>query len=310
MIFRQFVLPGVILPALAAAFTLQIFVIAGKGRARPAGAGLATAIAFVAAYVAMTGWPRLLPVEATQRLFFLTAGAGILSLVGVFRARGNVPWWVQASAVALLLGWLLQTPLQHQWNGGQAAGWLAALFTVGLALCWAFGQGLAAHEPTDSEDGGDPDLGGERMRALLLMALLGGAAIILGLSRSARLAQLMGAVAVGVGVSYVVAQVRGRRAWLAGDGLAVAIPVLGLLVCGYFYAELRPLTGALVVLSLLMFALMGTKRPLWLRLAALFPLSIALALAVGAELAAPSDPYGYEYGLFEIDARNKIVSQV
>jgi len=281
MLFRNLILPGVVVPAVVAAVGVSI---AAWARRRPAplAAGPAVAAAFLAAFVAITGWPRWLPVEASQRLFFLIAVAALLGLAWTWIRPAAVAWIVRAVAVGVPLVLLLRAPLEHRWSTGQAALWLGGLLAAGLAL-------LRALEARFDPDRSAPSL----VAAAVLPALLGGTAVVLGLSASARLAQLAGALAVAVAVVELVAKVLGRRPWIRGDALPVAVGVLGLLLIGYFYAQVEALPALLLLAAYLLLALPGDAW--WRRLVPLLPLAVALGLVIAAELQKEEDPYGDYY---------------
>jgi hypothetical protein len=281
MLFRNLLLPGVVVPAVVAAVGVLL---AAWARRRPAplAAGPAVAAAFLGAFVAMTGWPRWLPVEASQRLFFLVALAALLGLAWAWIRPAATTWIVRAVAVGVPLVLLLKTPLEYTWSTAQAALWLTGLLAAGLAL-------LRALEARFDPDRSAPSL----LAAAVLPALLGGTAVVLGLSASARLAQLAGALAVAVVVVEVVAKLLGRRPWIRGDALPVAVGVLGLLLIGYFYAQLEPLPALLLLAAYLLLALPGDAW--WRRLVPLLPLIVALGLVIATEMQEEEDPYGDYY---------------
>lgn len=218
MLFKSFVLPGVLVPAAAAALAyLAVAWIRKNESSSRGGASLALAAAFLSAFVAMTGWPRLPPVGSTEWLFFLVVLAGIVGLEAGWRGRDRLPWVVRGVLLGFLLATMLQSKLTNAWSPLESALWLVGLFAAGMALAWA----LDAHLRLDGERG-------DLRLALVRLALLGGTALVLGLSGSARLAQLAGALACGVFVVEVLARVLKRRPWLGGDAAVVSTAVSGL----------------------------------------------------------------------------------
>ena len=290
MLFQNIILPGVLVPAIAAALvylaTTLIRVPENQGGSSRGGASLALAAAFLSSFVALTGWPRFPPVGSTQRLFYLVALAGVVGLVVAWRRSQGLSWVVRGILCGLLLGFMLQSKLANAWSPLVAALWLAGLFAVGLAMAWALETNLR----------GDGEKGDLRLAAVRL-ALLGATALVLGLSGSARLAQLAGAVACGVFVVEVLARIRGRRPWSGGDAAVVSMAMFGLLLSGYFYASLKSWPAVLVVTAFLLLALPAERfRGGWL--APLVPLVVAVVLVVYALMTKPEDPYDY-YGALD-----------
>ena len=289
MIVESFLLPGVIIPSASAAAVLWLTALVDRrGRTSTVGgAALAVGTAFLTAFVAMTGWPRIPPVESTQRLFYLVALAAALGLAWGWLRQRAAPWLVRSALVGLLLSAMLRAPLEHTWSRGEAALWLAMLFVLGLGVGWAF---EASFRPAE----GRSDL----IAAAVRLTLLGGAAVLLGLSGTARLAQLMGAVACGALIIESLARLLARRPWLPADAMVPATAVFGLLLGGYFYASLEPWPAALLALAFVLLGV-GKGRPAGWRLLPLLPLAVAGVLVVTAFLA-KEDPYDY-YGALDAD---------
>lgn len=287
MLFESLLLPGVLIPAAAAAIVyFAATLVRRKESSSRGGASLALAAAFLSAFVAMTGWPRLPPVGSTQRLFYLVALAGVVGLVAGWRGRDRLSWVVRGFLCGLLLGFMLQSKIANAWSPPAAAAWLAGLFALGLAFAWAIETNLR-------QDGEAGDL----RLACVRLAVLAGTALVLGLSGSARLAQLAGALACGVFVVEVLARVAKRRPWLGGDAAVPALAVFGLMLSGYFYASLEVWPALATVAAFLLLALpAGRFRGAWL--APLLPLALALGLVVAAFLAKEDDPYA-GYGKLE-----------
>lgn len=289
MLLRNILLPGVLLPALGALVALALAEWSRRRDRRRAlaGSSLAIGAAFVAAFVAASGWPRFPPVESTQRLFYWVALIALLGFVWARRKASAPPWPLPVAAVAFLLWGMLRSPIEHRWTSLQAAIWLLAL----LALGWAVYKALAV---SHSVTGGRAALEATVVR----LAVFGGAAGVLALSGTARLAQLMGAVVCGLLVVEAVAAWRRRTAWRPGDAMAPTVATLGLLLGGYFFAELAPWPAILLVGALLLLGASRRERSVW-RLAPLLPLALALGLALAAFLQQEKDPYGEYYGRVE-----------
>jgi hypothetical protein len=285
VLFRSILLPTLLVPILAATVALVLLNFGLRGeRADRGRGGTATALAFLSGFVAMTGWPRWPPIEATQRLFFLVAVAALATwLVGGERKWFGV-WFARAALVGAMLPLLLKTPLEHTWTTTQSVVWMGTLFVAGMAIHWAWGESL--------EQEGDRE---HWIAAVLRIALLSGTAAILGMSGTARLAQLAGALTCGLGVIEVGSRVLRRRPWQAAAALVPVTAIFGLLVAGHFYANLTLVSAVLVVVSCVLVGVpVGGKSRL--RLLALVPLAIALGLTLQATLNAPEDPYADYYG--------------
>lgn len=291
MLFQQILLPSAILPTVVALVVAALGLAFREGDEEGRGttlAGLAVSSGFAASFVAMTGLPRWLPVEASQRLFFAVILAGLASVVAVAVAKPALDWALSTAVWLVTLPALLETPLRHTWSVAQAALWLAGLFVAGLVLS----AGFVRH--TDASPAAPP---GERawpalpLRAVVRVLVVSSAALALGLSGTARMAQLAGAVAAAVFTVEALGFARRQTRWRAAHGVVPAVASLGLLLIGHFYAELALLPFLLLVSSLL---LLGVAGEGWAqKLAPLLPLLAALALVVSAFLDQPEDPYDY-----------------
>ncbi len=182
-----------------------------------------------------------------------------------------------------VLGWVLESLWRHSWTTSQSVIWLSGLLLTGLALHAAWGHSLARE--------GDR---GDYWAAFVRIALLSGLAALLGMSASARLAQLTGALTCGVGVVEVGSRVLGRKPWHGGAALVLTTATAGLLAAGYFYAEVATWPGLLTLAACLSLGLPlgGGSRS---RLLTLVPLALALALAGWTFLNEPDDPYADYY---------------
>lgn len=283
MLFETILLPGVLVPAAAAGVALLLVLVADRRQRESTvgGGSLAVGGAFIAAYVALTGLPRWPPVESTQRLFFLVLLSAIVGLAWGWRQEKSPPWVVRAALLGLLLSLVLRS-LIERWSPGTAAVRLVGLFILGIALLWAFERSLAVGRSTGL------------VPAAVRLAVFGGSAVVVGLSGTARLGQLMGALTCGVFVVELVARWRRRRPWLAGDGVVLSLAVFGLLLGGFFYASLENWPAIVLGVALLTLGAVagasGSAR--WLPLA---PLLLALGLVAYAVANQEDDPYGY-YG--------------
>ena len=283
MLFRQILIPSALLPLIVALAVAGIGTLVWRKKPDEPGrgntlAGLALAAAFVGSFLAMTGLPRWFPVEASQRLFFLMCLAGIWSVAAVSLERraailaGHTLLW------ALALTGLLETPLRHSWDTTQAAAWLSGLAALTALLSWSWARHFE-HEEHDV------------VKAVLRIAVLSGIALALGLSGTARMAQLCGALAAGAFAVEALGRWRGTNLWRPQHAIVPALGTTGLLLIGHFYAELAALPAGLLLLSIALFGLRSDRWPG--KLLPLLPLSAALALVVSAFLDQPEDPYDY-----------------
>jgi hypothetical protein len=285
MLFDSLILPGVLIPsAFAVAVVLIAAWVSRRRTTDSTGAGLAVAAAFLSAFVAATGWPRWPPVGSSQKLFYLVAAAAVAGLVTAALRRRSATWFAHGALIAALLLFLLQ-PKLDTWSGGQAALWLAGLLLAGVAVAWAWGVSLRSTAEPDDPTRSDT------VSAAVRATVVGGSAVVLGLSESALLAQLAGAVACGAVVVELAGRVLRRRPWQSTDAAVIATALVGLLVIGHFYAGLKPLPAVLLVLAYLLLALPGDRW--WHRLAPLLPLAVALGIVVAAVLTKADDPYDY-----------------
>lgn len=292
LILKSVILPSVIVPAIAAVIGLATArLLARRATTQIAlGGALPLGFAFLAAYVAISGWPRWMPVEATQRLFYFVAVAALLAAplnrLGP-NARLAATFAFATPATALLL----QSQIQYRWTVTQSVIWVLGLGALGVILAAALAQSTRVERVEANAPEGAPV--GVWHDSLLHSVLAGCAAVALGLSGSALLGQLMGAIAVGclvVGIAGFVS----RAQWKPSDGLVWLLAVGGLLLLGFFYSELGALPAVLLALSL---TLLGGHHPgssLPRKLLILLPALIAVA-GIGYEVfTAPPDPYaGY-----------------
>jgi len=262
------VLLGVLLPALAAGVLLLLLHrIWGSGET-PAGPALLCA--FSAGHAALFGWPSLPPPETLGWLPWLAILALLPGLAAFRGWSGNAAGWlVRAAVVGALLAASLRPMLANYWSGGEAALWLV-LLGAGLLAWWGAAETLAARNP------------GWIVPLLLLTAACATAGVLLN-SGSAKLAQLAGVLASGLGAAMVFG-IRHRGFSLAGSGLAVAAVILAVLwLNGYFLGEMAPLPALLLPASLPL-AWVGElplfqKRPVAGSLAKLAAVTVPAAVA-------------------------------
>jgi hypothetical protein len=287
LIFQSILLPGILIPALVTTLTLGLFALLRESPARGATGG-SIAAGFVAAFVAISGWPRWPPVEATQRLCFL---AGALVLLALLLAGTRNRWvrtGLRLSVAAAMVWLLLQSPIQHTWTPLASIVWIGSLTLWLLLLGWAFG----ACFKRELASGG---LGA----VLVRLTVVGGVAVSLGLSESFRLGQITGAVGCSMAVVETAVWISPRWHWARSDGTVIATILGGMMIVGYFFSGLQAWPAALLSLSILLLAQPGREKN-WQLLLPMVPLAIALTLVVAGYLAKADDPYGDYYSFHDL----------
>lgn len=290
MIFREILLPAVLAPAFAAALVIWPALLWRRERGVVVRTGgTAVAAAFLAAFVALTGWPRIPPVEATQRLFFAVALAGLLSWFANFAPiRRRVEVGIGALLLLLALPMILASRIEHAWSSGEALARVGGFAVLGLALTLAVAEPWRRHQLHT----GDPAWRHrDWLTTAIRLTVLGGVAAALGFGESARLAQLQGAAVCGA-VVVEIARFR-RPIWKPADAWAWVVPSYGLMLCGLYYAELGTLPFGLLAAALILLAATDEERSWWMRLLPLPPLIAAVAVTATRYLGQDSglEPY-------------------
>ncbi len=272
-----------VLPPVAVATPALLYVWRPWRREACAGSDWAGIVAIgaapIAAAIALEGqlpWP---PVTGGQWLSLSLLAAVVFAIAAERFRLGSIAW--HAGAVLLLLvvpALVLRRLIENSWQGSEiiwqlgVAGALIATLTYSLPALWS-------RRP------------GSTMPIALTLVASAAGFVLLGAS-SAKLGQLAGALAAGLGVCAACAI--GNRSFCLGRGAALvfALAFVGLLLSGYHFAELSILVGLLVWMAPL--SLWAAEIPA-LRskpIVALLPCLLLLGLAgyLGAPVA---DPYGY-----------------
>ena len=245
-------------------------------RGRAASVPLALGAAVATAHAALLGMPRFPPGYAVAWLFWVALGA---SCAGLLELAWRAPAWarltLRLALAGLLLVVLLRQPyLAQTWSLGEGVAYFAGLAMVTVASWTALGC-CGEH------------LAGRR-HALLLTALAAGAAAVLGVTGTASLALLAGALAATCAPAIVLG--RQARGALASDGTTTFTLVLAaLLVEGYFYSD-APAPSVLLLAGAPLAALAGARVARatngWPGIAlAIAPALLAIASAVGLAMA-------------------------
>ncbi len=196
LVFEQILL-GVVLPALVALVCLVLafkpWVKAPAGERRGAwGPPVAFGAAYVCLHLAVVGVPDFPPSDDKNWLVYLALFAMGAGLVEAFVPANRWLRWPLRAGVALLGYWLeLGFMVEHHWSATAASAWLGmlTLATVGIIA--------TIDEAAEANPGASVPLA--------LVVLSSGAAIVLALTGSAMLGQIMGGLAAATGAAMVLA---------------------------------------------------------------------------------------------------------
>jgi hypothetical protein len=209
---------GVLLPAVVAGVVL----LAGR-RAWAAALGLGAG--YVAGHAVLFGWPALPPPDSSNWPLWFAIGAAALAVVETsWEPRAAIRWLVRALAATGALV-IVKPPAESiVWSLEHAAG---------LLVLWVLLDVLARKL-------------GSASFALVALVLAAGAAAVVGLTGSAKLGQMGGCLAAGLGACWVLAAVGVARE-ISGGVVSVVAVVLGSIVaCGTGYSETPPWMAAAV----------------------------------------------------------------
>ena len=292
---QQILLPGVLLPAIATGLVLAF----GWKLWRRAPAGIdgrwsgapALALGFAAAFVAISGVPTsFLPGSSRTPtgldwLAWLTIPLALVlpSLPKFGRWRHLLRGVIAVSVVRLVL----HNAFQRTWEDAEGWKWLGGLSALYL-LMWTCLEWISSRRSGASSP-------------LLLWTLAAGLAALAALTGSARIGQLGGAVAAGLGAASVIAW-RWPRLTMSGSGVSMALALLFGLGLNAHVFSYTSATDILLVASAPFVALLAelpllrqrkpSVRTASLVLLALVPIAVALTRA-GLEFAASGSEYDY-----------------
>ena len=234
------VILGVALPLIVSGLGFFVALLRTRG-CEPSGkfhwAGVAgLGAAYLSGHVIIAGWPPMPPRESTHWLFYIVL---LSALLGVVDTRWTVPsslrWSLRLVLTGLMLWLTLKPMVQYSWSRPQAAAWFAALGLAAL-LFWGLVDSLAGRKS------------GPGLTLCLLIVSVEGAAL-LGLSGSAMLGQLSGALAAALAPIALIVLWRPAHSLPRG---AVAVYVMAssaLWLNGYFYAELTWFNALLLTIA-------------------------------------------------------------
>jgi hypothetical protein len=184
---------------------------------------VALALGFWFAYVGIAGRPAFPPIEAQGWLPYLAALAALVSIVNALVPKAR---WLNVALSAMTLAatvFLITRPLHGRLAPVQL--WLTlGIIGAGMFIWWALLEALAHRVP------------GAPVPALLMFTAIA-AALVLMNSHTQRLAQLSGSAAV-VLAGAVLLSWWAKLTPIGGTVLTFTIIVLGLVVAGYFYADI------------------------------------------------------------------------
>lgn len=286
---------GVGLPVLLSAIVLLIAWAPWRARGPIAGGHwggpLAFAGSFVLAFVGgNNGLPQFPPIQVTDWLPFIAAGAAAIGLAdATLQLRRSVRWAIGCACIAAAT-WLLLRPLPAETHSlSTKLGWLV-MRTIIWGAWWIAIDGLSRDSPGPSVP-----------RDLLIVTAT--TALVL-LMCSKLLGLLGGSLAVSLAVFAAVGLV--SPASMARGGVLVLATLLsGLLICGLFYASLARGNAVLLLLATVLTAagrfppvknLTGWKRHVVQMALVSVPAGLALALAAAEFVKSMSESgSGYAY---------------
>lgn len=295
----QAILPAIIGTLLVTSITAALLALsarpwqgAGKQPNPAWGPALGLGVGYAIAHGYLMGWPAFPPVSGKQWVFVLALISALLATIRHFTRgpRGRCYFMCGLLSLAVPLT-TLQAKLKFGWELGEAVP------AIGLIAALVFLWLLSNEERANEGEGAAVPL------ALAVSTF--GASAALGLSSSATLAELAGMLTAGISI-YVLACWRWQFLSITGGGVSVVGVVLaGLLINGYFFAEL-PLAGALLLGAAPeavrltrhgpLKQLTGWKQTLTKAALVAVPVGAAVALALAGflETSAETDPYaGY-----------------
>jgi len=254
----------------------------GDRAAQPWGPALAVAGGFLFAYVGIAGRPPLPPVAAQGWLVYAGAAAVLVAVIAtMLPPRGRLIDTVLSAALLVVTAWLLSRPRAEAIDPvtmekiDPRVFWAWTIGSAVAMVAWYFAmEWLARRRP----GGGLP---------LLLSAAAGSAALVLVDSGSMSLGQITGGIALPLLVLAAAGWWFRDLSLARGGALAVAVTLLGMLLAGYYYAELTPRNLAILAGAPLA-AWLAEIPPLRRRPRAGFAVAAVVTLAVLTIAVAPA----------------------
>jgi hypothetical protein len=242
--------------------------------------GLAVGAGYATGHWKSGGWPKFPPADATHWLIYSALGSVVLGVgYGVGRGRWGIGGRVVSFGVLLIgtLALILMPKFKNEWTFGQGAAWVTALTLAAALMGWSLDTTIRVQRT--------------RLALLWLLVAAAGASLALALSGSMLLGQLaavLAAVVCGV-IGASVAGACAERAIVPG----VATLFVGLITCGYFYAELPWSSTLLLAISpglAMIVRGVGTVRTDLLR-AVIVAVTVGAAVMLALRASPPIDYY-------------------
>jgi hypothetical protein len=273
--------PSAALAAAVAAALLFVFARWRKTACRCAGA-IAIAAGYVAGHVLAAGWSPFPPRHATHWLFWFAVIGVIAAAADAFvRPKGTVRFVAWAIICSIACRLILQPKFSYAWSATE--GWLR-VFAIALAIVvLTFCLDLVERSP----------FGTARLFSVMTI-FCGGACVALILSGSLLLGQLACILSTTVATCFVLIIAVKAPFHPSGAAAPLSLVCAGLLLSGFFYAELPTASALLLALSPAMALLrVGKKshsqsRALAYR-AALVAVPVAIAVVLALHESLPLD---------------------
>ena len=270
--------PSAVLAAAVVAVLLFVFARWRKTASRCAGA-IASGAGYVAGHVLAAGWPPFPPRAATPWLFWF-AVIGIITAVAdaLVRPKGTVRFVAWAIICTIACRLILQPKFSYAWSATE--GWLR-VFAIALAIVvLTFCLDLVERSP----------FGTARLFSVMTV-FCGGACVALILSGSLLLGQLACILCTTVATCFVLI-IAGRAPFHpSGAAAPLSLVCAGLLLSGFFYAELPTASALLLALSPAMALLrVGKKSHSQSRALAYRAALVAVPVAIAVVLALHASP--------------------
>lgn len=243
---------------------------------------IAVALGFEVGFFATYGWPKIPPVEAHEWLLVVLrpAALAVAILVAATRTPIAIIWILRTIIAFGAAPLLLQPYIEHTWTGAQSAKWLAGI-GIAAMLFWVLLLRLTPNGRTAEEN----ENHSTSWSCWALAIVAGGTGVTILMSGSQTLGQLgisLAAVLIGVAVAFLITR---KSIFLSTSHLDLTITLLiGIWLCGYFYAQLSPVHVILLALApqaAWVGHLIGPKQGLRTALVRLIPVMILVMIVVG-----------------------------
>ncbi|MEO6437010.1 MAG: hypothetical protein ABIP55_14805 [Tepidisphaeraceae bacterium] len=224
---RDILLWVVLLPAAVAVIATLVSLIPGRrdSASQPWGPALAICAGFVAAYTKLKGIEGFPPVNVQTWLVYLGVPVVLIAIIATVSPR-RARWIVFALSVTLIVlsVWLFSRPLARSLEPREF--WTRTAFFAAGAVAW-----LGLMEALASR------VKGATLPLLLWICAVGAALAVIN-AHSLLLGQLVGTVAAALGAIALLGLWFRNLTLARGGVLALAVVLLGLILCGHLYADL------------------------------------------------------------------------